>query len=264
MDKLKRIIAFLGGLFLPMIVLLIIGAVIFNEDGAETTIIPTWFFFFTFIFSIAIGVLSVRKFCPPPKIPTGVEPLRSQNEQTGREAESVSVCDDNSQKSKKRHRAAEMAKEPKGLQERSYLFNNRCKLQLVAGLLDLPQGSICKATYNPNRIVFSASGQEFTLEASKMLDVSVMNPVEIQKQYVSSIGGAVAGAMLLGPLGAVLGGSASKKTVRNKSKYLIFTYLSGQETKYIIFDVTSNPSAGSSIKSTYRYLKKNEKLKVEL
>lgn len=146
-----------------------------------------------------------------------------------------------------------------------FLVSSTGKLQLVGGLFDLPQGSICKAKYNRNRIVFSASGQEFTLESSKMIDVSIMNPTEIQKQYVSSIGGALAGAVLLGPLGAILGGSASQKTLRNKRKYLIFTYLAcDEETKYIVFDVTTNPAVGSRIKSTYRFLKKNETRKIEL
>lgn len=146
----------------------------------------------------------------------------------------------------------------------SFSIDWRAKLQLVGGLEGLPQGSICKARYNRERIIFSASGQEFTLDASKMIDVSVMTPKEIQTQYVSSIGGAVAGALLLGPLGAIIGGSASKKKITNKKKYLIFTYISGDETKYIVFDVTTRPADGSNIKATYQFLKRNKKIKVDL
>lgn len=148
--------------------------------------------------------------------------------------------------------------------ERPYLSNSHGKLQLVGGLSNIPEGSICKVTYNPNRITFLVSGQEFTLESSKMLDVSVMTPTEIQKQYVSSIGGAVAGTVLFGPLGAIIGGSASKKTIKSKRRYLIFTYISDEETTYIVFDVTSSPSIGNNIKSMYRYLKKNENVKIDL
>ena len=138
------------------------------------------------------------------------------------------------------------------------------KLRLVGGLLDLPQGTICKVVYNKDRIMFFASGQEFTLQAAKMLDVSVMTTTEIQKQYVSSIGGAVAGAVLLGPLGAIIGGSASKKTIRNKQKYLVIAYVAGADTKYIVFDVTTSPNIGRSLQTMYRYLKKNEKIKIDL
>lgn len=144
------------------------------------------------------------------------------------------------------------------------LINSHGKLQLVGGLIDLPEGTICKVVYNTDKIVFTASGQEFTLNASKMIDVSVMTPKEIQTQYVSSVGGAVAGAVLLGPLGAIIGGTASKKQFTTKRKYLIFTYLSDGETKYIVFDVTTRPADGNRIKSTYRFLKKSPKIQVDL
>ena len=101
------------------------------------------------------------------------------------------------------------------------------------------------------------------METSKLLDVSVMTQTEIQKQYVSSVGGAVAGAVLLGPIGAIIGGRATKKTVNNTSKYLVITYISDEETKYIVFD-TTNSFVGNGIKNKYKYLKKNENIRVEL
>lgn len=138
------------------------------------------------------------------------------------------------------------------------------RLQLIGGLSDLPQGSMCKVFYNQGRIRFIVSGQEFTLEANKMIDVSVMTPTEIQKQYVSSVGGAVAGAILLGPIGAIIGGSASKKTIRKTSRYLVISYRSDGEIKYIVFDVSTEMLLGNSIKNTYKNLKKNENIRVEL
>lgn len=137
------------------------------------------------------------------------------------------------------------------------------QLKLIGGLGDLLQGSPCKILCNSERMKFSASGQDFILETSKLLDVSVMTQTEIQKQYVSSVGGAVAGAILLGPIGAIIGGRATKKTVNNTSKYLVITYISDEETKYIVFD-TTNSFVGNSIKNKYKYLKKNENIRVEL
>ena len=149
----------------------------------------------------------------------------------------------------------------------SFVF--RGKLQLVSGLMGLPQGSICKVRYTSDYIRFLVSGQEFTLDADNMLDVSIMTPMEIQKQYVSSIGGAVAGSMVmgaigLGALGAIIGGSASQKTIRMKRKYLVITYLSNSETKYLVFDLTAKPQFGRQLCAKFRYLKKNERVQISL
>ena len=138
-----------------------------------------------------------------------------------------------------------------------------CKLQLVGGL-DLAAGSICSAVCSPESISFSASGQTFTLSPEKLIDVSVMTPQEIQTQYVSSVGGAIAGGILLGPIGAALGGSAQKKKTKIIRQYLIFAYQADAEVKYIVFDVTSAPQNGKKISKVYAYLKKNENKKVSL
>lgn len=130
--------------------------------------------------------------------------------------------------------------------------------------LNLPQNVMCNVVCLKSRIVIEANGQEFSLPAEKIIDVSVMTHKEIQKQYVSSIGGAVAGAVLLGPLGAVLGGSATKKQIATKNKYLIFTYKSQKETRYILFDVTRKATNANKFKKTFKDLKKNENVKIEL
>lgn len=139
----------------------------------------------------------------------------------------------------------------------------KCKLQLVGGL-DLAAGSICSAMCSPEFISFSASGQTFTLSPEKLIDVSVMTPQEIQTQYVSSVGGAIAGGILLGPIGAALGGTAQKKKTKIVRQYLIFAYQADSEVKYIVFDVTSAPQNGKKISKIYAYLKKNENKQVSL
>nr|DAM16849.1 MAG TPA: hypothetical protein [Caudoviricetes sp.] len=138
-----------------------------------------------------------------------------------------------------------------------------CNLQLVGGL-DLAAGSICSAVCSPESISFSASGQTFTLSPEKLIDVSVMTPQEIQTQYVSSVGGAIAGGIFLGPIGAALGGSAQKKKTKIVRQYLIFAYQTDSEVKYIVFDVTSAPQNGKKISKIYAYLKKNENKQVSL
>lgn len=138
------------------------------------------------------------------------------------------------------------------------------QLTLIGGLANLPQGAVCDVYYNQVRIKFVVSGQEFNLDASKLLDVSVMTSTQIQQQYVSSIGGAVAGAVLLGPLGAIIGGSSKKKNINNTTRYLVISYISEEETKYLVFDVTNNSVLGNQLEKKYKVLKSEEKLKVEL
>lgn len=134
-----------------------------------------------------------------------------------------------------------------------FLFLNKFKF---TGGLELPQNVMCRIICLKSRIVMLANGQEFNLPTEKLIDVSVMTNTEIQKQYVSSAGGAVAGALLLGPVGAILGGSASKRSVRTNTKYLIFTYRDGEQSKYILFDVTKKVSAAKKFEKRFKYLKK--------
>lgn len=152
---------------------------------------------------------------------------------------------------------------PQTYDEKIRIQTVKCKLQLVGGL-DLAAGSICSAVCSPESISFSASGQTFTLSPEKLIDVSVMTPQEIQTQYVSSVGGAIAGGILLGPIGAALGGSAQKKKTKIVRQYLIFAYQADSEVKYIVFDVTSAPQNGKKISKIYAYLKKNENKQVSL
>lgn len=136
--------------------------------------------------------------------------------------------------------------------------DHKVKLKLVGGIESLPSGYKCEIIYNESGMWIHGGGQEFFLDAAKMIDVSVLTQKEIQKQYVSSIGGAVAGAMLLGPFGAIIGGMATQKKVQSKKKYLVITYISG-ETKYIVFDLDGSMAA-AHIKDTFSHLKKTRKV----
>ncbi len=53
-----------------------------------------------------------------------------------------------------------------------------------------------------DRYIFTSGTMNFELEKSKITDMCIKTDKEIQQQYVSSVGGAVGGAVLFGPLGA--------------------------------------------------------------
>lgn len=56
------------------------------------------------------------------------------------------------------------------------------------------------------------------------------------------------GAMLFGPIGAMIGGRTKEKVSRTIHSYLIFTYTNNNEIKYIAFDCTGNRNVHKFIK----------------
>ena len=111
-----------------------------------------------------------------------------------------------------------------------------CIMKHVNGL-PIAEGINCKITMEADRFIFSSGSMNFELEKLKITDMCIKTDVEIQQQYVSSVGGAVGGAILSGAVGAMIGGRAKKKVVNRKMHhYLIITYQS-DEIKYIGFDI---------------------------
>jgi len=106
--------------------------------------------------------------------------------------------------------------------------------------LPIANGIECTITYEDDRFNFNGSGNDFNLLFSKITDICIKTDKEIQKQHVSSIGGAIAGNMVFGPLGAIVGGRAKEKKSTTTREYLIFTYLKEGKVDYISFEVTSN------------------------
>lgn len=87
---------------------------------------------------------------------------------------------------------------------------NSGKFQLLSGL-NMPTGTTCKVVAAGDKLVISALKQEYTLPNRKIISVDIQTMKDFQKQYVPSIGGAIAGGVLLGQLGAILGGMAQQK-----------------------------------------------------
>ncbi len=101
--------------------------------------------------------------------------------------------------------------------------------------LPVAEGTLCNLFLCEDKIVFESKGATFNLSKDKIIDVSDKSEKEITKSYVSSIGGAVGGALLFGPLGAMIGGRTKEKVDKEERFYLIFTYKEKDENKYISF-----------------------------
>lgn len=101
--------------------------------------------------------------------------------------------------------------------------------------LPLVEGSMCNLFLCDDKVVIEHGKTTFNLEKNKIIDVSTKTETEIKKSYTSSIGGAIGGAVLFGPIGAIIGGRTKEKKDKEEKQYLIFTYKDQGENKYISF-----------------------------
>lgn len=142
-------------------------------------------------------------------------------------------------------------------------MNFAVKLRFCGGLNLLPN-VMCKVICFPEELVVEASSQSFHIPDEKLVFVKKMSKTDIIKQYTPNVGGAVAGALIAGPIGALIGGSGSVRTVRLKSKYLVIAYQGEREVQYILFDAVKNPSMVNKMRNHYKYLAGRESIRVDL
>lgn len=131
--------------------------------------------------------------------------------------------------------------------------------------LPLAENTICQISSYPDKIEFKAGTTEINLSRNKITDMCIKTDTEIQKQAVSSVGGAVAGAVMFGALGAVIGGRAKTKKIKNTTQYLIITYLNNQEEiSYIGFDATKNILDANKLVNEFRKLNMTSGIRIDL
>lgn len=142
---------------------------------------------------------------------------------------------------------------------------NHLKAVHVAGL-PLAENADCVIGIELDKFSFKGGGNEFELSYDKVTGFDVKTDEEIQSQRVSSVGGAVGGALLFGPLGAIVGGRAKTKKTKTLSYYIIFTYLKEDHVEYISFEISaSDLGKARDFKKIFdtKYCKNNS-VKVEL
>lgn len=131
--------------------------------------------------------------------------------------------------------------------------------------LPLAENLLCEVFLYPDRIEFKAGTTNIKLAREKITDMCLKFDTEIQNQAVSSIGGAIAGGVMFGTLGAIIGGRAKNKKVKTTTQYLIITYTGEQgELKYIGFDIKNNPPSAAKLVKEFRELNTNSGVQIEL
>ncbi len=131
--------------------------------------------------------------------------------------------------------------------------------------LPIAENLLCEVFSYPDRIEFKAGTTNIKLAREKITDMCLKFDTEIQNQAVSSVGGAIAGGVMFGTLGAIIGGRAKTKKVKNTTQYLIITYAGEQgELKYIGFDIKNNPPSAAKLVKEFRELNTNSGVQIEL
>lgn len=131
--------------------------------------------------------------------------------------------------------------------------------------LPIAENLLCEVFSYPDRIEFKAGTTNIKLARGKITDMCVKTDTEIQTQAVSSVGGAIAGGVMFGALGAIIGGRSKNKKVKTTTQYLIITYAGEQgELKYIGFDTKNNPPSAAKLVKEFRELNTNSEIQIEL
>ena len=132
-----------------------------------------------------------------------------------------------------------------GTKERKQLLGaDFCiKIKHMAGL-PVAEGAEVFVYRCEDKVVFERNKETYERVVSNMKDIIIKTETEIQKSYASSVGGAVGGYVLFGPLGAMVGGRTKEKTSTIVEKYLIFDYVNKNGIQdFISFEVTNEPDA---------------------
>lgn len=128
--------------------------------------------------------------------------------------------------------------------------------------LSIAEGVVAYIYWCRDKITIVVNNMKFNLPLSRIIDITVKTNVEIQKQYVSSAGGAVGGAALFGPIGAMIGGRVKEKQDTIITKYMIITYTSNDEVKYMAFQTYDD--AGERFVDAFNKIKPQQTKNIDL
>lgn len=145
---------------------------------------------------------------------------------------------------------------------------NECTIQITVNHvhgLPIAENLICKVYSYPDRLEFKSGTTSINLPRNKITDMCIKTDVEIQKQMISSAGGAVAGGLAFGPLGAIIGGRVKTKNIINATNYLIITYTDNSgKLAYIGFGVTGIVSYAEKLIKEFKQLNSTSGIQINL
>ena len=139
-----------------------------------------------------------------------------------------------------------------------------CLTLLHVNGLPIAENLWCEIQSYPDRIEFKSGTTNIALSRNKITDMCIKTDIEIQQQIVSNPGGAIAGAIVFGALGAIICGREKTKTQKKISSYLIITYINNQgKPAYIGFETTNNFSVSKFVEE-FKKLNTNSGIQIHL
>lgn len=105
--------------------------------------------------------------------------------------------------------------------------------------LPLAKGARCTLLLNRKTLIIRGGGVTFSIGCDKVTDMAVQTQTQLQHYFASSAGGALAGGMLFGPIGAAYGGRMRHIKVQEQTDYLVITYWKEQDLSCLLFRLTT-------------------------
>ena len=105
--------------------------------------------------------------------------------------------------------------------------------RMISGIDGIIQGDTVEITLADEELVITNGIITRCIKHEDVLGAKTVDDVNVQQQYVSSIGGA-----LFGVAGAAVGGRAKKKEIKSVDTWLIVTYKEDEQPKNIVVVTT--------------------------
>lgn len=132
--------------------------------------------------------------------------------------------------------------------------------------LPVAEKTLCTLSLHPEKVTVVGGGTEFNINLSQIRAAEIKTDVEIAHIVNSSAAKGIAGGLLFGPIGLVVGARATSKEKRTATFYFILNYTnSAGEVAAIMFDAGHSGSAAQKIVNKLKPLiKVNPKQTVQL
>lgn len=107
------------------------------------------------------------------------------------------------------------------------------------GVPHLSESSLTSIFITSENLIIESGNRKFHLPMDSLTAAEFLTKTDLLKKDKTVIGRGIVGGLVLGPLGAIVGGMSGIGQKHNKGNYLVLNYRSSdnEEIKVIIFDI---------------------------